>query len=99
MQAAFILRKAINARMCLSHPLNLPWPPLKFSSRPPALLQTSPSLPVLPTTRRYYYTVHCHDHHLLFQDRPPAAGAVMPEENKIVCVSWVFWGGFFGIFI
>lgn len=30
MQAAFILRRVINARMCLSHPHHPPRPPLKF---------------------------------------------------------------------
>lgn len=85
MQAAFILRKAINARMCLSHSHNPPWPPLKFfSSGPPLLLQTSRSLPVLPTMTHCYHPLHCCDHCLLYQDKPPTADSKCQGKTKLV---------------
>lgn len=54
MQAVFILRKVIDARMCLSHPCNPLRPPLKFfPSRLPKVL-ADPYLPTLPTWKIYY---------------------------------------------
>lgn len=55
MQTAFILRKVISARMCLSHSRNSR-PPLKFSSRPPALGQAPPACLCFPPL--YHCPVH-----------------------------------------
>lgn len=76
MRAAFILRRAINARMCLSHPRNPPQPPLKFFSlEPPELSAAPPSPPTLSTMRIFYHPGRRCPHRLLHQDEPPAASA------------------------
>lgn len=82
MQAVFILRKAIDARMCLSHPCNVLRPLLKFFPLrlPKVLADLQPA-----------HTSHLKDlllpdaHSPLYQHKPPAARA----EHQEVMVGFV----------